>query len=419
MKIIDVETEDITDIKTIFEILNGFISEANADFIKNADQYNKKLTEKDGKTNSEDKNDSHSKDDGKDDTNDDNEEEDEDVTEKKSSKNKKQNDNDQKNKKEKKTTKKSKKEEPEETQEDEDDEDNDKKKGKLKKKEKKKEKKTKDKDQDEETKKEENKGVIKILTSDPNQVMMTYIVLKGSAFKKFDIQPEKYSVGLNLDELYKYMKNVDKEGTMSISLDSDDTQYLIFDVKSDNSTSQESICELRVLNLIANKDRKIVADVTMAVRINCLAFHKACKDLMQFSQFVEITCDPTQFVITCKGDLSNHSRIFRMDGSQDGVVIKPIKRDDKGPNIIRLVFDLKYINSMYKCSSLCDDMEIYLNPDSVMFLKYGIKLMGEMIVGIAPSTKKKELKEQNQNNAENYDERNDTHYQDDDEIELK
>jgi len=237
--------------------------------------------------------------------------------------------------------------------------------------------------------------------------------LKGSAFKKFNVLPDKYSVGLNLDELYKYIKNVDKEGTMSIHIDSDDTQHIIFEVQSDNSTSQESICELRVLNLSNKKDRRIEANVAMAVRINCQAFHKACKDLLQFSQYVEITCDPTQFVITCKGDLSNQCRIFKANGSQNGIIIKTIKRDDDdAPNIIRLIFDLKYINSMYKCYSLCEDMEIYLNTDSVMFLKYGIKLMGELVVGIAPSGK-------NKDKIDNYDENDEQYYPDDEEIVIK
>jgi hypothetical protein len=381
MKIIEIETDDIQDIKTIVEILNGFIPEANADFIKcSKEQMAKKKVGK------------------------------------KSEKKKSQSDSVSSpakatgTKKSKETKKKAV---PEPT---------------------KKKKKKKAEESDEEIKQPdpaeadelvaepvsdiepeapvENFGEIKILTADPNQVMITFIVLKASAFKKFNIVPDKYNVGLNLDELYKYIKNVDKDGTLSISIDSDDTQHIVFNVKSDNSTSHESICELRVVNLTNKKDRRIEANVSMAIRINCQAFHKACKDLLQFSQYVEITCDPTQFIITCKGDLSNHSRIFKANGLQNGIIIKTISHEPDTPQIIRLVFDLKYINNMYKCSSLCDDMEIYLNSDSVMFLKYGIKLMGEMLVGIAPCSSKKE-------SAGNYDENDDAFYQDDDEIQLK
>jgi hypothetical protein len=520
MKIIDIETyeDDIGVIKTIIEILNGLISEANADFIKDAkayrDSFNKKkgiktdtthnqLLSHDEESSNESKNtkdidsdnvssldrskdkshsssnktqksskskkksnsadtdyesseEDHSDDESKkpskskksskhseknltkdskknktknDDASDDNEydasSQDDHADSKHSKKGgdkKKTSDDNKKQKKDKDTGKDKVKGKDKGKDKDKDkdkdkvkNKDKDKEKGKDKDKGKSKSKRSKE--EDEETKREENRGEIKILTADPNQVMLTYITLKGSAFKRFIVHPDVYSVGLNLDDLYKYIKNVDKEGIMTIHIDSDDTQHIMFDVKNENAPSQESICELRVVNLSSKKDRKIEADVSMAVRINCQAFHKACKDLMQFSQYVEITCDPTQLAITCKGDLSNHKRIFKADGSENSIAIKVVKKENENinvPNIIRLVFDLKYINNMYKCSSLCGnggDMEIYLNPDSVMFLKYGIKLMGEMVVGISPSRKKKE-------HIDNYDEGDDEYYQDDDEIKL-
>jgi len=455
MKIIDIETDDgdIGVIKTIIEILNGFIPEANADFIKDykayRESFNKKKPPKnldsvqtdEEKTNIENlkssnpkpqvqikSKDTKSKKDAKSKKNEkENNIDDDDLVEpEKESKKSKS------SKTEKKSSNKSNKKN---TNKDDVDINGDEseiesqtkgKKKPTKKKEKdtntkgkaKKSKKDDDDYNDEEEKKrDENKGVIKILTADTNQVMLTHIILKGSAFKKFVVHPDIYSVGLNLDELYKYIKNVDKEGIMTIHIDSDDTQNIIFDVRSENSASKESICELRVMNLSSRKDRKIEAELSMGVRINCQAFHKACKDLMQFSQYAEITCDPSQLAITCKGDLSNHKRIFKADGSENSITIKVIKKENETenvPNIIRLVFDLKYINSMYKCSSLCGnggDMEIYLETDSVMFLKYGIKLMGEMLVGISPSRKKKQ--------ADNYDKNYEQYYQDDEEIQLK
>jgi len=352
MRIIHVVTEDIADIKIVIEILNGFISEANADFIKDAEAYSKRIAN-DSKTTSNSASDS------------------DDV---KTIKRKKRN-----RKKEKKEELKSVIDSDEESEDESE---------------------------------EENKGCIKILTSDPNQVMITYIKLNGSAFSKFEVLPDKYSVGLNLDELYKYLKGVNKDSVMSIHVDSDDTQHIVFNVSSENG-SNESVCELRVLNLTNKRDRKIETGVQMAVRIGCAKFHKTCKDLLQFSQYIELTCDPTKLVITCKGDLSNHSRTFRADGNHDSIVIKTnISEEEKAPNIIKLIFDLKYINTMYKCIGLCEDMEIFLNSDSVMFLKYGIKLKGEMLVGIAPSG-------QNKNNSDNYDEEDDFYYQDDEEIILR
>lgn len=460
MKIVEAETDDIGTIKSIIEILNGTVPEANADFIRDAQAFTKSLDK--NRTSSAQKYDDNEDSDNDEDDDDDDEDDgdDEESEEIKPIKNKlkttkgivpkasvvvkknepvkkntkvciktpikaapkggkkQQNDNDEIVTKGKKSVPvKGKGKKVVEESEDEEEIKSTKNKKQIKGKEpvKRNKKGQKDEDAEEENDNGSNKGQIKILTADPNQVMIIYIVLNGSAFKKFVVHPDKYSVGLNLDELYKYIKNVDKEGTMSLHIDSDDTQHIVFNVKSPNLATNESICELRVVNLPTRNDRKIEVNVTMAVRMNCQQFHKACKDLMQFSQFVEITCDPSQLAITCKGDLSNHKRIFKADGTQEGIMIKTVKRDtedDDVPDIIRLVFDLKYINSMYKCSSLCDDMEIYLNSESIMFLKYGIKLMGEMMVGISPSRKKKE-------NIDNYDENIDTYYRDDDEIQLK
>ena len=423
MKIIDIVTEDIGDIKTIVEILNGFIPEANVDFIKDARAYSESFKKKNTTERLTDGTGENAIDNKSKYNNNIKQHQlkgqeiaqniPEKIIKKQKDKNNEIDEITPKNKKAQ-LKEKGKKKHKENTDQDDECEEDEMLTNKIKKK--KEEKNTIiDSNSNDSDDKEENRGEIKILTADPNQVMITFIVLKGSAFKKFIIHPDKYSVGLNLDELFKYIKNVDKDGTMSIHIDSDDTQHIIFDVKSENATSQESICELRVLNLSSKKDRRIEANVAMAVRINCHAFHTACKDLMQFSQFVEITCDPSQLAITCKGDLSNHKRIFKVDGTQNGIIIKTVKSEDKNdepPNIIRLVFDLKYINSMYKCKSLCEDMEIYLNTDSVMFLKYGIKIIGEMLVGISPSRKKKEY-------ADKYDENDDDYYQDDEKIQLR
>ena len=92
-------------------------------------------------------------------------------------------------------------------------------------------------------------------------------------------------------------------------------------------------------------------------------------------------------------------------------MIKKMKTaETNGSSIIRLIFDLKYINAFYKSINLSDDMEIYLNPDSVMFLKYNIKTIGEMIIGIAPKEDEDNFEEQNYND-------DDDQYYDDPEIE--
>jgi proliferating cell nuclear antigen len=478
MRIIDIELEDIHEFRTLIEILNGFVSEANTDFIKDHEQYSKKMAnpatggekESDGDNmknlskkkqldNMAKQTDVSSVAESKDKISNGKNKvekitESKDESKKKSLKNKEPSEDEEdeieevdkkkatKNKLKKKTSKNEDSDEEEDTElkkklkknikKDDDLSDNDESEQnmKLKKKVGKKKvsseiKKSKNYDEQEEDndestsqkettkpKKEVNNGQIKIITTDSNQILMSFIVLKASGFKKFEVLPDEYKVGLNIDELFKYMKNADKDGTMEIYIDNEDSQNIMFNVMSPQS-SKISKCELKVLNLTERKKKQIEADFSMAVRIPCTEFHKTCKDLSQFSTLVEILCDPDKLTITCKGDMSTHSRTFKSDGSENGAVIKCIKKDGNKPDIVRLIFELKYINMMYKCMNLCKDMEIYLKANNVMFLKYGIGLEGTMLVGIAPAPSKEKVP-----TNINYDEDLDKFYEDE-EINLK
>jgi len=375
MKIVDVEIDDIQDFRTLIEILNGFVSEANADFIKdcsvgpkneNSDDTKetgknhekRKKTESDKKIITKNKLKKVVKQDGK-------------------------NANSSKINKKKETVISDDDIEPNDDSNDDSDDNSN------------------DDSNDEDTehtdskkeKQKDNPGQMKILTTDSNQVLISFIALSAVDFRKFEVLPDEYRVGLNIDELFKYIKNVDKDGIMKISIDSEDSQMIVFNVES-QKTSKVSKCELKVLNLKDRKKKQIEADFTMAVRLSSAEFHKACKDLAQFSTHAEIVCDPDQLDIICKGDMSNHSRLFNNDGSEYGAVIKcmrPKGADDGKPNIVRLIFELRYINMMYKCLNLCKDMEIYLKAGNVMFLKYGIGLKSTMLVGIAPAPTKDKL----------------------------
>lgn len=337
---VKVEIDDITMIKLIIEILNGFVSEVNVDFIKDINAYTKKYQKITDDSPSEDT---------------------------KTKKNKKSDDQTDTKRRDKKNK---------DQQNEDQNEDN-------------KNKKNKKPDvmagEDDKVEREKNPGQLKIFTTDTNQTLLSCIALNASDFKHFYVMQDEYRVGLNIDELFKYIKNVDKDGIMSIRIDREDSQNILFNVES-VQTSKISKCELKVLNLKDRKKKNLEIDFSMGIRIASADFHKACKDLSQFSTHMEIICDPEKFTITCRGDMSTHSRIFKHDGCENGVVIMPIN-NAKGtkPDIIRLVFELKYINLMYKCLNLCKDMEIYLKAGSVMFLKYGIGLHSTMLVGIAPS----------------------------------
>ncbi len=245
----------------------------------------------------------------------------------------------------------------------------------------------------------DNLGELKMHTLCTDSNIVTYIVLKANGFfKKFDVLPKKHRAGLNIDEFYKYIKNVDKDGTLTMQIDPDDTQNIRFRVRS--NPGKTSRCDLKVINTDDTKKKtQIEIEFSMQIRMSSADFHKTCKDLAQFSDKVEITCEPKKLSITCKSEMSSQGRDFEArdpnnnNENDDGIVIMCFG-NSKRPSIIKLQFDLKWINMMYKCQNLCKDIEIFLKPAGVMFLKYNIQSRESgsmMIVGITPSIDKEKM----------------------------
>jgi len=331
---------------------------------------------------------------------------------------------------------------------------------------------------------EDNPGQIKILTPNDDQVMLVFLTLDAKHFEKFEVigknddPSASYTIGLDIEELNKFMKGVPKEGTLSIYQDTSMMEFICFDV-SDENRGTANICDLRRINIEKPPDKNIEVNVSMVVRMPCALFHKACKDLQQFDPFVEFICDRDTFKIVCMGEQSNQERRFtdnsRKKYEDNGTdqnydikitLSKDIEKEnrkahkggsdtdnvdeklednneksdsedsedsedsdsensdsensdsensdsensDDEPEVIRLLFDLRYINYMYKCQNLADYVYIHLTPRGIMFLSYEINMLGNLLVGIAPK---------NRDTDQDYNEDNDKYYEDDKAIKIK
>lgn len=456
MRNINIVSKDVQDFKILIEILAGFVSEVNAEIIKDKNAYVKArqaIAHDDDSLEYSSDGEFYEDEDDVDELEDSgefekSEESEEEIISKKSNKGK-----NAKTKATKATkSKKSKRDEESEESDEYDDEE--------------------DEDFDDIEVANENPGQIKILTPNDDQVMLVFLTLDASHFEKFEVlgknddDSTSYTIGLDVEELNKFMKGVPKEGTLSIYQDTDALEYICFDV-SDVNRGTANICDLRRINIERPPDKNIEVNVSMVVRMPCGLFHKACKDLQQFDPFVEFICDRDTFKIVCMGEQSNQERRFtdnsRKKNGEGGTdqnydikitLSKDIEKENNRraeegsdseddeealseeevseeeseeadvdsersdisdlsedePEVIRLLFDLRYINYMYKCSNLADYVYIHLTPRGIMFLSYEINMLGNLLVGIAPK---------NRETDQDYNEENDQYYEDDKPIKIK
>lgn len=314
MRNIDIVTDDVQSFKTIIEILSGIVHDVNAEIIKDKNAY--VIAQKKGPTDEDESDESDDYSQSGSDESDESDESEEPVTTKKGKTTKSAKAN-----KSSKTTKAKKSSQDDSNSDEGSDADGDAD-GDT------------ESDSDIESEEEENPGQIKILTSNDDQVMLLFVTLDAKHFKTFNIIGRKgdpnpnYTIGLDLDELNKFMKCTSKEGTLSVYQDTNMMEYICFKV-ADTSRGMDLSCDLRRINIEKPPNKNIQVDVSMVVRMPCALFHKTCKDLQQFDPFAEFVCDRDTFKITCTGEQSNNERKFydmsRTSGDPDDPDANKIK----------------------------------------------------------------------------------------------
>jgi proliferating cell nuclear antigen len=381
-KIVRIQTEHSAEIKTLFEVLKEVLNEVKIDFLRSDTQTNeppkKKMLndeddENDKKMSSKNKNKKNIV-----------EEEDSETesVEKKPTKKGAKLVKGKEVKSIKDLKKKSKK--TEESEDEDDDEEEEELKSKSK-----------------ELDKKSNVGGIRIMALDDNQLLLIYVKLNPTHFLDFYVKPECHSVGLDLTEFHKFIKTIDKDSQMSIYIDKDDEQNIVFELQNEQK-GHSSKYKQKLLDIDDNsKQLPIESNFHMSVMMDTIDFKKICSEMSQFSEYVEITCTCKEITFKCRGDSNAFERTF--ENSQKGVRIMALKKD--GPPIFQAIYNLKHLVTFGRCTNLCTEMQLYLKNDYPLFIYFTIGTLGKLLVGLSP-VDGKIIKKDN-----DYNEEHDKHYQ--------
>lgn len=246
-------------------------------------------------------------------------------------------------------------------------------------------------------------GGIRIMAVDNYQTILIYVKLESEQFKKFYVKPNQYSVGIDLVQLHKFIKTVDKESFMRIYIEKGDEQNIGFQLHNyaDNSSTDY---KQKLLDIDDNtKKLPQETNFEMTTAMHTAKFKKICGEMNGFSEYVEIECTAKEITFRCQGDSNRYVQTFKH--SEEGVRISCLQNNNnKGLMMVQGIFNLKHLISLGKCTNLCNEMQLYLKNDYPIFLHYTIGLLGKMLVGLSPIDEKT-IKREN-----DYDEAADQYY---------
>jgi len=223
---------------------------------------------------------------------------------------------------------------------------------------------------------------IRIINMDKSHTILAHLHLKAENFEVFECKKEKIIIGANMFHLFKLINTIDNDDTLTIYIENNDyndgvVNYL--GLKFENGDIKQ--CKTQKLRLIEpESDELEVPEVTFSSIINLPStdFQKIIRDLTCISDRIEIKSVSNELIFKCKGTFAQAEvRRAESDGSTEFIQQDSLK-------IIQGEFSLKNLGYFIKCTNLCSQIEVYLENDLPLVVKYNVASLGEIKLCLAP-----------------------------------
>jgi proliferating cell nuclear antigen len=226
---------------------------------------------------------------------------------------------------------------------------------------------------------------IKILQINNDGTLIVKVFLDYKDFSTFYVDTTKITIGITISELYKYLKSINDNDILILSIEKNNKQNLILEAYNEKNCSKNE-CLLKLLDL--NNEKKIFneCELEFVITMSTAEFNKICKEFAAISEYIEIICSASEIIFQTKGDSLIRKLSFQNCSekkTQDGVHIDT-KIADK-TYTVELIFLLEYLTRFNKCTQLSDKVMLYLRQNSPIFIQYQIASIGNLIIANSPT----------------------------------
>ena len=224
---------------------------------------------------------------------------------------------------------------------------------------------------------------IRIINMDKSHTILVHLYLAASNFEFYECKKDKIIIGVNMFHLFKLINSIDNDDTLTIYIENNDYYDGIVShlaLKFENGDIKQ--CKTQKLKLIEpEQDELEVPDVKFSSIINLPSadFQKIIRDLSCISDKLEIKSVGSELIFKCQGQFAS-AEIHRAEADES---MKFILKQDSS-KVIQGEFSLKNLGYFIKCTNLCPQIEVYLENDLPLVVKYNVASLGEIKLGLVP-----------------------------------
>ena len=227
---------------------------------------------------------------------------------------------------------------------------------------------------------------IKIINMDKSHTILVHLNLEAKNFELYECKMDKIVIGVNVFHLFKLINSIDNNDTLTIyieDVDYSDGVVQFLGLKFENATiKQQKIQKLRLIE--PDTDELSLPDIKFSSILNLPSsdFQKIVRDLTCISDKIEIksivTANGVELIFKCSGGFAEAEiRRTESDGNMEYVKKQDISK------IIQGEFSLTNLGYFIKCTNLCNQIELYLENNLPLIVKYNVASLGVIMLALA------------------------------------
>jgi proliferating cell nuclear antigen len=224
---------------------------------------------------------------------------------------------------------------------------------------------------------------IRIVNMDKSHTILAHLFLQASKFEYYFCKYPKIVIGVNMFQLFKLINSIDNDDTLTIYIEENDYNDGIVDhlgLKFENGDIKQ--CKDQKLRLIEPDDDDLeLPKIKYSSILNMPSsdFQKIVRDLSNLSDRLEIKSVGNELIFSCNGPFASCTlRRSECDGNMEFIQ----KQDND--QIIQGEFSLKNLSYFIKCTNLCNSIEVYLENNIPLIVRYSVASLGEIKLCLAP-----------------------------------
>lgn len=227
------------------------------------------------------------------------------------------------------------------------------------------------------------KDGIRIINMDKSHTMLAHLFLGAENFEHYECKKEKITIGVNMFHLFKLINTIDNDDTLTMYIENKDFHEGIVSflgLKFENGDIKQ--CKTQKLRLIEpdhDEFEEPHVEFSSVINLPSSDFQKIIRDLSCISERLEIKSVGNELIFRCNGQFAT-AEIKRAES--DGSMEFLQKQDPT--NIIQGEFSLKNLGYFIKCTNLCNQIEMYLENDLPLVVKYYVASLGEIKLCLSP-----------------------------------